>query len=418
MGETLAVRGGPKTIPDGTIKPWPPVDSADEEMVMASLKGRNHAFGPNCAALEEEFAAWNGNSHAITTNSGTAALHMGVAACDCGAGDEVIVPAYSWSSSATCVLQHNAIPVFVDIDYTTMNMDVNLIERAITRKTRAIIVVHLHGLPMDMDRVLAVAARHGLKVIEDACQAHGARFRGRKAGTIGHCAAFSMNQNKSLCSGEGGMFVTDDDEMLAKAQSLWSFGENRTPSEKRDYHVYAMGWMYRNNDLTAAFGRAQLKKLDRYLSVQRENGKYLTRLLEGTPGLILPREPDGCEHNYYNYTVRFDVGSLGHAHDTAAFRDRIMSALQAEGVETGIWQAYPLPDMTIFRARNGYGRGCPWECPHANPVDYSAEKFPAARRHCETHVGMTTPLRDPNGPEVIELVAKAFRRVMSNLDQV
>ena len=210
----LAVHGGKPTIPPGTIQKWPPIDDIDRKMVLSSLEGTTHTFGPNCTALQDEFAAWNGNRFALTTNSGTAALHMCVAACGCGAGDQVIVPAYTWSSSATCVLQHNSIPVFVDIDLDTMNVDIGRLEAAITRKTKAILAVHLHGLPVEMEPVLAIARKHGLKVIEDACQAHGALYKGRKVGTWGDCAAFSMNQNKTLCSGEGGMFVTDDEEML------------------------------------------------------------------------------------------------------------------------------------------------------------------------------------------------------------
>jgi dTDP-4-amino-4,6-dideoxygalactose transaminase len=228
---TLAIHGGAPAVPSGLIKPWPPIDDIDRELVLASLAGTNHAFGPNCRAFEEEFAAWNGNRHAISTNSGTAALHMCIVACDCGAGDEVIVPAYSWSSSATCILHHNCIPVFVDIDFATMNIDIGKIEAAITPRTKAILVVHLHGLAVQMDPVLELAERYNLKVIEDACQSHGATYRGRKVGTIGHCGAFSFNQNKSLCSGEGGMFVTDDEAMLHKARQLWSFGETRTPVE-------------------------------------------------------------------------------------------------------------------------------------------------------------------------------------------
>jgi len=415
--EQLAIKGGSAAIPPGAVKPWPPIDDTDRKMVLASLEGGQHTFGPNCVALQDEFAAWNGNRYAITTNSGTAALHMGLVACECGCGDEVIVPAYSWSSSATCVMQHNAIPVFVDIDFDTMNIDVDKIEAAITPKTKAIIVVHLHGLPVDMDAVMAIADKHGLRVIEDCCQAHGARFRGRKVGTIGHCAAFSFNQNKCLCSGEGGMFVTDDKAMLKRAQAVWSFGEEVEPTGPRDYQVYAMGWMYRNNDLAAAFGRAQLGKLDGYLARQRENAAVLTCELEGTPNLILPTASPDCEHNWYNYTLRFDMDALGHSHDRKAFRDKIVKALRAEGLETGIWQHFILPAMTVFQARNGYGHGCPWSCVHAQEVDYSVERFPVATKHLETHTGMTTPLRPPNGPDVAALTAEAIRKVMTNLDQ-
>jgi len=213
----LAILGGEQTVPDGMIKKWPPVDEVDRRMVLDSLNGQNHAFGPNCKAFQDEFAAWNGNAHAIFTNSGTAALHMALVACGVGAGDHVLVPAYSWSSSATCVIHHNAIPIFVDIDFDTMNMDVDAIEAEMTQHTKAIIVVHLHGLAVDMHPVMDLARVHGLKVVEDACQSHGALFQGRKVGTFGHCAAFSFNQNKCLCSGEGGMLVTDDEEMRAAA---------------------------------------------------------------------------------------------------------------------------------------------------------------------------------------------------------
>jgi dTDP-4-amino-4,6-dideoxygalactose transaminase len=414
----LAIHGGKPAIPAGTIQPWPPIDDVDREMVLASLEGHSHTFGPNCTAFQDEFTEWNGNQYAITTNSGTAALHMCVYACGCGAGDEVIVPAYSWSSSATCVLQHNSIPVFVDIDYDTMNVDVHKIEAAITPKTKAILVVHLHGLPVEMEPVLAIAEKHGLKVIEDACQAHGAAYKGRKVGTWGDCAAFSFNQNKSLCSGEGGMFVTDDEDLLKRAQMLWSFGETRTPVESRDYHVYAMGWMYRNNDLTAAFGRAQLAKLDGYLAQQVDNVGALHEGLEGVPGLVLPTVPEGFTHNWYNYVIRFDTKALRGSEDKQTYRDKLVEAIKAEGVPMVVWQRFILPAMTVFQAQNGYGQGCPWTCPYAQSVDYAVAQYPVAQMHCDTHACLVMALRAPNGPKVARLLAEGIRKVMENVDQI
>src|SRR5438045_2054353 len=142
----LAFHGGKKAVPDGAIADWPPISDIDRKYVLASLEQSNHAFGPNCVAFEKEFAYWNGNKHAVTTNSGTAALHMGVAACGCGAGDAVLVIAYSLSSSATCILHANAIPVFVDIDFDTMNLGVSKIEAVITLRMNAIVAVYRQGL--------------------------------------------------------------------------------------------------------------------------------------------------------------------------------------------------------------------------------------------------------------------------------
>ncbi|MCM8814935.1 MAG: DegT/DnrJ/EryC1/StrS family aminotransferase [Candidatus Omnitrophica bacterium] len=418
MAEKLAINGGDKLIPDGFIKSWPPVDRIDEDFVLSSLRQTNHAFGPNCKEFEKEFADWNGNKFAITTNSGTAALHMAVAACDCGAGDEVIVPAYSWSSSATCVLHHNCIPVFVDIDFDTMNIDTKKIEEKISEKTKAIIVVHLHGLPVNMDDILLISKKYNLKLIEDCCQAHGARFKGKKVGLWGDCAAFSFNQNKCLCSGEGGMFVTDDEKIYKKALTLWSFGETRTPVEKRDYHAYALGWMYRNNDLTAAFGRAQLRKLDDYLDVQRENADALTSELNGTKGLILPFEPENCQHNWYNYTIRLVPEELGWKKSPHIFRNAVMKAIQAEGAKVSVWQSFILPGMTVFQAKNAYGKGCPWLCKHSRQVLYDPDEYPVAQKHTDTHFGMTEPLRAPNQKDVAIMVGKAIKKVLDNIDSL
>lgn len=416
--DKLAINGGKKTVRDGLIKNWPPIDAIDRKLVMASLNGVNHAFGPNCRLFENEFAAWNGNKFAINTNSGTAALHMGLFACGIGAGDHVLVTAYSWSSSATCILHHNAIPVFVDIDFDTINIDVKKIEAAITPQTKAIVVVHLHGLAVDMNAVMKIARKHKLFVIEDACQAHGASFRGKKAGTFGDCAAFSFNQNKCLCTGEGGMFVTNNEEMWQKAKMLWSFGETRSPVESRDYHVYALGWMYRPNDLTAAFGRAQLSKLDRYFKTQRENGALLIEELKNTPALILPTEPKGHAHNWYNFTSRIDMRAAKWTGNPKIFRDAVMKALKAEGVPAGVWQSFILPAMTVFQAKNAYGQGCPWSCRFTKPVKYNIADYPVAQRHCDTHFGMTTPLRAPNGKNAIRATARGLQKVFAQLDRL
>jgi len=405
-------------VPEGMIKPWPPVGDLDREYVLASLEGVIHRTGPNCQAFEKEFAAWNGNQYAIMTNSGTAALHMAVAACGCGAGDQVLVPAYSWSSSVTCVLHHNSIPVFVDINFDTINIDEDKIEAAITPKTKAILVVHLNGLAVNMEKVCAIAKRHNLKVIEDGCQAHGALFQDKKVGLWGDVAAFSLNQNKSLTAGEGGILVTDNEEIYRNARRLWSFGETRTPSEDRDYHAYALGWMYRANELTGAFARAQLTRLDSYLETQKANAAVLLDELKDVKGLILPTESEGSTHNWYNFQIRIDMELLGRRDDPSRLRYAMGKAMEAEGVPAGVYQRFILPDMTVFRAKNAYGQGCPWSCPFAEEVVYDSEDYPEAQRHLATHLGMTMPLRAPNGADVAEAISAGIRKVFENVDQL
>jgi len=417
MGSQLAINGGERWLAPGTIKPWPPIESVDEQLVLQSLRGERHAWGPNCAALEKEWAAWNGNRFCCATNSGTAALHMGVCASGVCAGDEVITTSFSWTSTATCILHHNAIPVFVDIDFATMNIDASRIEAAISERTRAILPVHLHGLPAEMDTILDIARRHGLKVIEDACQAHGALYRGRKVGTLGDCAAFSLNQNKMLSAGEGGLFVTDSETMNRNARALMSFGEFVAPHEDRDYHSYALGWMYRTCDLAAAFARAQLRRLDSFIASARQLAAVVTEELQGVPGLILPVEPEGRKHNYYNYVVRLDVDALGYGGPRRRLRDAVVAALNAEGIPCAGWQAWILPQMTVFQARNGYGRGCPWTCKGAREVNYDPQQFPNALRHVETYF-MVPGLRAPNTPETARMVATGIRKVMENLSEL
>ena len=358
-----------------------------------------------------------GVPQALFCNSGTAALHMALVACGVGCGDEVIVPAYTWPSSATCCLHHNAIPVFVDINWATMNIDVELIEQAITPRTRAIMAVHLHGLSVDMDPLLAVAHRRNLRVIEDCCQAHGVKYRGRAVGTMGDVAAFSCNQNKIMCSGEGGFFLAREQALFERGKTLWYFGEHRRPEHGEAHPAYGMGWMYRSSELVAAFARAQLARLDEYLVQIAANARVLHEALGEVPHLIRPGVPEGHGHNYYNYTIRFDMQALGHTHDAAEFRNRLVKTLVAEGVETGVWQGWPVPEMTAIAARDAYGRGCPWRCSDSQ-VDYDLARFPVAAKHCGWHTGMTMPLRPPNGKELACRVAQAFGKVLANLEQV
>jgi dTDP-4-amino-4,6-dideoxygalactose transaminase len=413
MASPLAILGGERTIPPGTILPGPPTTARDEELVLNSLRSPSHAWGENCEALQREWAAWNGNAHCIATNSGTSALHMALAACGVSAGDEVLTPAYSWTASATCILHHNAIPVFVDVDPVWSNLDPAKVEAAITPRTRAILAVHLHGVPVDLDPIMDVARRYGLPVIEDGCQAHGALYKGRKVGTIGRCAAFSLNQNKMLSSGEGGLFVTDDPEVADAGRTLVLFGDFRTPPDDPEYHTYGLGYMYRYNELCAAYARAQLERLDEYIAHARRLFAVLRDELDGLPGLVLPREPEFATENAYNFVCHVDPKAVGYGGPVNYLREAVVSALQREGAPVMVWQRRILPEMAAIAAKNFYGNGSPWR-EHGSAVSYDPAQFPAALYHSASYF-IIGDLRMPNTEETARLIAAAVRKVFENL---
>ena len=206
MGQRLAIEGGPKTVPHGLEKPWPIITQNDIDAVVKVLK-RGILWGPmapEAEALQKEWAEYVDTKYCLVVNSGTAAIHACVAGVGVEAGDEVIIPAFTFGATAQAVLCQNGIPVFVDIDPKTLNIDPNKIEEKITDKTKAIIVVHIHGLPCDMDETNKIAKKHNLAVIEDAAHAHGSTYKGRKAGNLGDMGAFSLNGTKHLPAGEGG----------------------------------------------------------------------------------------------------------------------------------------------------------------------------------------------------------------------
>lgn len=416
MGSPLAINGGSRTIEQGTILPSPPSTAKDEEMVLASLRSGSHAWGENCEALQREWAAWNGNKHCMALTSGTAALQMALVGCGLGAGDEVLTPAYSWTSSASCILHSNMIPVFVDVDPVYANIDVTKIEAAITPRTKAILAVHLHGVPVDLDAVMDIAARHNLMVVEDACQAHGSLHRGRKVGTIGHCNGFSLNQNKMLSAGEGGLMVTDNDEMMERGRSLVLFGDFRKPLDDPDYHGYGLGWMYRYNELCAAYARAQLTQLDASIAHSRKLFALLREKLAGIPGLILPQEPEYGTENGYNFVCHVDPEAVGFDGPVNFFREAIVSSLQAEGVPAGVWQRRILPEMSAIAAKNAYGKGSPWR-EHESNVSYDPAQFPNALYHSASYF-IINSLRVPNTEATALLIAQGIRKVFENVKEL
>jgi dTDP-4-amino-4,6-dideoxygalactose transaminase len=430
--EKLAIEGGERTIPEGLIKPWPIITDEDKKAVLDVLSsgqdltgagmggGVLWGLGPQMLALEKEWAQYIGSKHCIVTNSGTAALHIAVAAAGVGPGDEVITSAFTFLASASCVLHHNGVPVFVDINPKTLTIYPEKIEEKITKRTRAIVPVHIHGLPAEMDEINRIARKYDLVVIEDCCQAHGAEYRGRKVGSLGDMAAFSLNGSKNLQAGEGGLFNTDREDYRELASKVRSFGEAIKRGEPRKYNATIMGWQYRPHELTCALARSQLKHLDEWNDVRIKNCEYLTDQLSKIDGIQPPYVPPYMKSVYWAYVVRFRPADLDIKLHPRKFRLAIERALNAEGVPVGQWQTMPVPAQSIFQFQVGYGKGCPWTCPFGDrPSEYvyRGEDYPETVKLIDdsTRIQGVWP---PNDVELMGLCAEATRKVFDNLGPV
>ena len=423
MAKKLAISGGTPVLQRTDFKNWPIITDDDRRLITQVLDSGIMAGGtaPQVSALEKEWADYTGVKHCLTTTSGTAALHMALAAVDVGPGDEVITSAFTFLASASCALHQNAIPVFVDIDPRTYNMDPAKLEEAITERTKAIIPVHIQGLPADMDPIMEIAKRHDLYVIEDACQAHGATYKGKKVGTIGDIGTFSLNNFKNLCGGEGGLYITDNDVYLNKGMLVRCFGDEIDEvSHRRQYNASILGYMYRNQELPAALTRAQLMHLNKNNEVRIANANYLTQELGKIPGVIPPYCPPEYTHVYFMYNVRFDPEAAGVDYESRNFRIAVEKALYKEGMLVGQWQTMPVPAQDIFQQKLGYGSShYPWVVNEAKGIsyDYCVEDYPVAQRLCDTY-SIVHGIHAPNDLELMQKFVEVFHKVFDNMNQV
>src|SRR5919197_106715 len=326
---------------------WPDLRQEDRDAILRVLErgvlcGAN---APEITALQCEWAAYVGVEHCLALNTGTAALHCACAAVGLGPGDEVIVPAFTVIATAMAVVHQGAKPVFCDVDPRTYNLDPARVEERITERTRPIMPVHLHGLPADMEEIGAIARRHGLAVIEDAAQSHGATYRGTKTGALADCAGFSLNATKNLSGGEGGFFVTDDDEQMTVARRISVFGEDVNPTgpgEFRRYWSHGVGWNYRSQELACALARSQLTRLDEYNATAQANAAILNDGLARLPGVVPPYVPDDRTSVWHKYRLRLDPAALGWTGPGPELRDRLVHAPPPEGFGAGGLGGSPL----------------------------------------------------------------------------
>jgi perosamine synthetase len=422
MSDGLAIDGGNRSVDSDEIQPWPILDERDRRAVLRVFDN-GYLCGPEAPeviGLERGWSAYLGRKHCLTTNSGTAALHMALAALNIGPGDEVIVPAYTFLASASCVLHANAVPVFVDVDRRTYTIDPDRIESKITERTKAIIPVHLHGLAADMDRIVRIAEKHKLYIVEDACQAHGAEYRGKKVGTFGDLAAFSLNSSKNLSGGEGGLLVTDSDTYSMRASMLRMFGDEIDDETKlRKYNASILGYQYRNLELPAALARAQLSRLDEYNTLRIKNCTFLTEELSDIPGIHPPFVPETSKHVYWMYVVEMYPEKVGVDLSPEEFRIGVEKALFMEGVPVGQWQTMPVPAQDLFQTKKGHaGSGYPWNLTQAGKnIVYRALDYPNAVDLCRRYT-VIAGIHPPNSLGLMEKYVAAVKKVFSQLDTV
>jgi len=322
----------------------PQIGEEEKQAVMEVLDSGIIAQGPRVKAFEEGFAEMCGTKFAIATSSGTTALHVALLAHGIGAGDEVITSAFTFIASANSILFTSARPVFVDIDPKTFNLNPDLIEAAITPKTKAIMPVHLYGLACDMDPILRIAEKHNLAIIEDACQSHGAGYKGGKVGSFG-TGAFSLYPTKNITSDEGRMITTKDPVVDEKCRVLRQHGMRR-----RYYHD-ELGYNFRMTDIHAVIGLAQLKKLGRFNAQRQANAKMLS---ENLKGVTVPYIPEGLTHVFHQYTVLVPNGK----------RDALRTYLQEHGVSSEVYYPIPIHQQSFYISELGYKDTLP-ETEHA-----------------------------------------------------
>jgi perosamine synthetase len=306
--------------------------------------------GPRVQKLEREWADYFGVKHAISVNSATSGLYAAAGAAGIGPGDEVIVSPFTMTASATAALIYGAIPVFADIDREIFCITPESIKKCVTPYTKAIIVVDIFGHPADMDEIMNIAQEYNLLVIEDAAQAPGAKYHGRYAGTLADMGVFSLNYHKTIHCGEGGIIVTNDDEIADRLRLIRNHAEVVVKNKGTENIVNMIGFNYRMTEIEAAIASEQLKKLEKLVVARIEAADYLTEKLSNVPALTAPFVRPSVRHGYYVYAIKYDAHAFG------VPRDRFVAAMNAEGIPVGAGYTEPIYLEPVYQRRIAFGR--------------------------------------------------------------
>jgi dTDP-4-amino-4,6-dideoxygalactose transaminase len=400
MTTRLALLGG-RPVRTRPFPAWPILGRVEEARLLRTLRsgrwGRLH--GDEVRRFEERFAAMHGCRHGIAVANGTVSLRLALIAAGLRAEDEVIVPPYTFFSTASAVVEANMVPVFADVDLDSFNLAPESLEAAITERTRAVIPVHFGGQPADMDAIMRLARKRNLVVIEDAAHAHGARYRDRPAGSLGHLASFSFQSSKNLTCGEGGIITTNDPRLAERCRSLHNCG--RVPGGVW-YEHHVISGNYRLGEFQGAVLNAQLDRLDAQTNTRDRNGRSLALRLAALPGLHPQKRPAACtRHSYHLFMLRLDGAAFG------APRAAVIEALRAEGIPCSAGYGFSLPQQPMFRAK-AFG---PYLHEAAARLDYGRVRCPTSDLICrEQGVWLEQSLLLGRRPDIDD-IAGAFEKI-------
>lgn len=413
----LAFNGG-SPIRTKTFPKHPILGKEEKDQVLEVLEsgnistfiassGENFLGGKKIREFEKKFSSKIGTKFGIAFNSATSALHAAVVAIGTKPGEEIIVPPYTFTSTATCALMHNAIPVFSDVTKDTYCLDPLKLENVKTNLTKAVIPVHLFGHACDMDEIILFTKKNNLKIIEDCAQAPGGQYKGKNVGTLGDCSIFSFQESKNMMTGEGGILLTDDEEIATKARLVRNHGEMVAPSlEKRSYTSEILGWGYRMTELEAALGIAQVDKLDYFNEERIKLCNYLSERINKISGLS-HKKKNFVKHVYYLFAFSYDQEIIGIP------RDLFCEALKSEGIPCGAGYVKPLYYSPLYTEKRAFAFKH-----YTGNVKYEKGICPIAERLNEKEVITIEVCRPPGTFQDMDDIINSIHKILENKDEL